>query len=164
MNTTEINNAFLTTLLAEDEVGRVIRSHLYVEIQINRYLELAVVETSYLKEMDLSYSKKIDLIISLGFDSKFRAALKKLGKIRNDFAHNISAKLNNDNVNEIYNLMPEFGKLAVKRAIKYLGQKYNDIQYNKLPTNIRFALVVLVLERVCCAACDLIQNAKIKNG
>ena len=44
---TEINPAFVKALLAEDEVGCVIRSHLYVEAQIDRYLGLAVVEPKH---------------------------------------------------------------------------------------------------------------------
>lgn len=36
-----LDKGFLKALLAEDEVGCVIRSHLYVEAQIDRYLSLA---------------------------------------------------------------------------------------------------------------------------
>lgn len=53
MNTrSEINRGFLKALLAEDEVGCVIRSHLYVEAQIDRYLELAVIEPNHLADLE----------------------------------------------------------------------------------------------------------------
>jgi len=56
---TEINTAFVKALLAEDEVGCVIRSHLYVEAQIDRYLGLAVVEPKHLSDLDLPCSLEL---------------------------------------------------------------------------------------------------------
>jgi hypothetical protein len=43
-----INAEFISALLAEDEVGSVIRSHLYVEAQLSAFLELVVVEPKFL--------------------------------------------------------------------------------------------------------------------
>jgi hypothetical protein len=108
-----INPEFVAALLAEDEVGSVIRSHLYVEAQLTAFLELAVVEPKLLVDLDLSYAKKVELACCLGFDPKFRGALKRIGKLRNDFAHDLSSSLSQQVVSDLYNALPEFGQKAV---------------------------------------------------
>lgn len=164
----EINPAFIKALLAEDELGCVIRSHLYIEAQIDRYLDLAVVDPKYLKDLDLSYAKKVDLLCCLGFDAQFRGALKRLGKLRNDFAHDLSSCLTQKVVNDLYNVLPEFGQKAVVISIELLHQHFGDSgqppKYRTLLPKSQFVLIVLNLERICCAACDLLQNARVGNG
>lgn len=161
--TEEINPAFIRALLAEDEVGCVIRSHLYVEAQINRYLELAVVDPEYLTKLGLSYAKKVELLCCLGFDVQFRGALKQIGKVRNKFAHDISFCLTREVVNDLYNALPEFGKDAVEISVdvfhQYLDNSGISDAYRDLAPKLQFMLIVLNLERICCAACDLLQNA-----
>lgn len=164
----EINPAFIKALLAEDEIGCVIRSHLYVEVQIDRYLELAVVDPKYLKDLDLSYAKKVELLCCLGFDVKFRGALKRIGKLRNDFAHDLSTCLSTKMVNDLYNALPEFGQKAVEISVgmlhKNLGNSGQPSKYRALLPKFQFVLIVLNLERICCAACDLLSNAQAGNG
>ena len=38
----------------------------------------------------------------LGFDAKFRGALKRIGKLRNDFAHDLSSSLSQQVVSDLY--------------------------------------------------------------
>ena len=168
MSTEEINPSFLKALLAEDEVGCVIRSHLYVERQIDRYIRLAVVEPKYLAGIDLSYAKKVELLCCLGFDRQFRGALKRLGKLRNEFAHDLSLSLTQQAVNDLYNALPDFGRQAVHISVELLHQALGKTgkppKYGALLPKLQFVLVVLNLERICCAACDLLQGAKDGNG
>ncbi len=164
----EISPAFINALLAEDEVGCVIRSHLYVEAQMDRYVELAVTAPKYLVKLDLSYAKKIELICCLGFDEHFRGALKRIGKIRNAFAHDLSSCITQQIVNDLYNTLPEFGRQAVQASVdklhKALGLSGKPSKYQALPAKSQFVLIVLNLERICCAACDLLRNAQIGKG
>jgi hypothetical protein len=67
-----LDEGFLDALLAEDELGCVIRSHLYVEAQLDRFLSLAATNPDYLDGLGLTFSKKVDLACCLGFDSQFR--------------------------------------------------------------------------------------------
>jgi hypothetical protein len=54
-----------------------------------------------LTAMRLEYDKKITLAVSLGLPSEFKSALRKLGEIRNAFAHNLDATLAEDNVGSL---------------------------------------------------------------
>jgi hypothetical protein len=168
MITKDINPSFLKALLAEDEVGCVVRSHLYVEAQVDRYLGLVVVESKYLTDLDLSYAKKIDLLCCLGFDAQFRGALKRLGKLRNNFAHDLSSRLTQQSVSDLYNALPDFGRKATHISIgllyQALGKSGKPPEYKALSEKLKFVLIVLNLERICCAVCDLVQTAKDGNG
>lgn len=161
-----IDKDFLKALLAEDEVGCVIRSHLYVETQIDHYLSLAVVSPRYIEDLSLNFAKKIDLACCLGFDSQFRGALKRLGKLRNALAHDLSSKLTQQVVNELYSALPEFGRQAVTEAVgllhKELGLEKPVPDFRSLPVGLQFVLVVLNLERICYAACNMLTEEKNK--
>ena len=168
MRTEDINPSFLKALLAEDEVGCVVRSHLYVEAQVDRYLGLAVVNPKHLDDLDLSYAKKIELLCCLGFDTQFRGALKRLGRLRNSFAHDLSSRLTQKSVSDLYNALPDFGRDAAHISVdllhQALGKSGNAPKYKALPEKLQFVLIVLNLERICCAACDLVQEARNGNG
>jgi hypothetical protein len=164
----EISESFIKALLAEDEVGCVIRSHLYIEAQINRYLELAVIEPKYLTKLGLSYAKKVELLCCLGLDQQFRGILIGIGKLRNKFAHNLSSRLTQQVVNDLYNALPEFGRQAIQNSVVLLHQALSSPgkpqKYEALNTKWQFVLVALNMERICCAAYDLLSGAKSSNG
>ena len=165
---TAIKPEFIKALLAEDEVGCVIRSHLYVEAQIDSFLELVVVDSKFLDNLDLSYTKKIELACCLGFDAQFRGALKRIGKLRNDFAHDLSSTLTQQVVSDLFNAMPEFGRQAVHISVGLLHElckvSNQPSRYDQLPPKMQFVLIALNLERICCAACDLLRKAKNEHG
>lgn len=163
-----IDPSFLKALLAEDEVGCVIRSHLYVEAQIDRYLELAVVDPKHLDDLDLSCAKKIELLCCLGFDTKFRGVLKRLARLRNDLAHDLSSSLTQQAVGDLYNALPKLGRQAVHASVGLLHQALGAAgpvaKYETLPVKLQFVLVVLNLERICYAACNLLRGPQYSSG
>ena len=163
-----INAEFFTALLAEDEVGSVIRSHLYVEVQLSKFLELTVVESKFLNDLDLSYAKKVNLACCLGFDPKFSGVLKRIGKLRNDFAHDLSSSLSKGVVADLFNALPDFGQQAVHLSVGMLHQMCKVVsqpsKYEELSPKMQFVLIALNLERICFAACELIQQSKSGRG
>ena len=163
-----INAEFVAALLAEDEVGSVIRSHLYVEAQLNAFLELTVVEPKFLNDIDLSYAKKVELACCLGFDPKFRGALKRIGRLRNDFAHDLSSSLSKQVVADLFNALPEFGQQAVHLSVGMLHQMCKVVpqpsKYEQLSPKMQFVLVALNLERICFAACEMVQESRGRRG
>ena len=163
-----IKAEFVTALLAEDEVGSVIRSHLYVEAQLSAFLEITVVEPKFLNELDLSYAKKVELACCLGFDPKFRGALKRIGKLRNDFAHDLSSSLSERVVADLFNALPEFGQQAVHLSVGMLHQMCTVVpqpsKYTQLSPKMQFVLIALNLERICFAACELVQKSRGVRG
>ena len=163
-----INAEFVTALLAEDEVGSVIRSHLYVEAQLSKFLELTVVEPKFLNDLDLSYAKKVNLACCLGFDPKFSGVLKRIGKLRNDFAHDLSSSLSKGVVADLFNALPDFGQQAVHLSVGMLHQMCKVVsqpsKYEELSPKMQFVLIALNLERICFAACELIQQSRSGRG
>ena len=161
---TAIKPDFIKALLAEDEVGCVIRTHLYIEAQIDSFLMLVVIDSKFRDTLDLTYRKKIELACSLGFDTQFRGTLKLIGKLRNDFAHNLSSTLTQQIVSDLFNSMPEFGRKAVHISVGLLHElckvSNQPSCYDQLPPKMQFVLIALNLERICCSACDLIIKAK----
>ncbi|WP_445371793.1 hypothetical protein ACH518_02835 [Methylomonas sp. HW2-6] len=159
-----INVEFVSALLAEDEVGSVIRSHLYIEAQLSEFLELTVVEPKFLADLDLSYAKKVELACCLGFDAKFRGALKRIGKLRNDFAHDLSSSLSQKVVSDLYNALPEFGQKAVHLSVDMLHQMCKVVPqpstYDQLPPKMQYLLIALNLERICSAACEFVGESR----
>jgi len=79
----EINAGFLAALQGEDKLGVVLRTHAYVEANLDRFIELRLEAPDYFEQLSLNYSRKVDLACALGFDARYRAAFKKLGQIRN---------------------------------------------------------------------------------
>ncbi|AMK76004.1 MULTISPECIES: hypothetical protein [Methylomonas] len=161
-----INAEFVTALLTEDEVGSVIRSHLYVEAQLSAFLELTVVAPKYLKDLDLSYAKKVELACCLGFDPQFRGALKRIGKLRNDFAHDLRSSLSKQVVADLFNALPAFGQQAVHISVGMLHDMCKVLPpsstYDQLPAKMQFMLIALNLERICFAACEIVQQSRSK--
>ncbi|KAF0220522.1 MAG: hypothetical protein FD174_1176 [Geobacteraceae bacterium] len=97
-----------------------------------------------------------------------RGALKRIGKLRNDFAHDLSSRLTRNVVNDLYNALPEFGRKAVEISVSKLheaiGNSGKSPKYQDLSEKAQFVHIVLNLERICCAACDLLDGAKVDNG
>jgi len=64
--------------------------------------------------------------------------------------------------------LPEFGRKAVHVSVdllhQTLGVAVQSQKYDALPTKLQFVLVVLNVERICCAACELLQGAKVGKG
>ncbi len=76
----------------DDDLGMVLRSHLAVEAVLNATLKSAAPE---LNELDrLRFLQKVDVCIALGrFGMHLRRPFEIANKIRNRFAHSLSAQL-----------------------------------------------------------------------
>ena len=102
---------FYQSLISEDELGVVIRAHIYVESSINDFIENSVPSPEKLPR--LTYEAKLRLACALGMDEDHFQALKLLGDIRNQFGHNLSAHLSDQKVNELFSKLPESAQTAV---------------------------------------------------
>jgi hypothetical protein len=104
-----VKEEFIKALFAEDELGCVVRAHLYIEAQINRYIEITVFNPSHVSKLKLNYAGKVDLICCLGFDPKFINSLKCIGTLRNKFAHSLASALSMTEVSTLFNSLPRLG-------------------------------------------------------
>ena len=73
-------------------LGRILRSHLYLEQYLTDYLERANLNLA-IRKAALRFSQKLDLISSLPQFSEIVAGIRHLNAIRNRLAHRPSAKV-----------------------------------------------------------------------
>lgn len=82
---------FVEAITTEDELGSVIRSHIYIEHELSEFIRASCPNSDALKGFE--YSEKIRIAIALGLDSKWKPALELIGAIRNRFAHRLDYQI-----------------------------------------------------------------------
>ena len=74
----DLENDFRKALLEDDEIGIVIRSHLYIENLLDELLSLLPPFPEEYEEISLSYANKVRLVCAAGFDKNFKPMLLAL--------------------------------------------------------------------------------------
>jgi len=101
----DLENDFRKALLEDDEIGIVIRSHLYIENLLDELLSLLLPFPEEYEEMNLSYANKVRLVCAAGFDKNFKPMLLALGSIRNKFSHDLNTKIDSELVKDLHSKM-----------------------------------------------------------
>jgi hypothetical protein len=103
-NSTALDDAegFRSALLCEDDIGKVIRTHIYIESVLNEFIEFALMNPSYLKPLSLDYFGKVHLAACIGLNEDLIKPLLQIGNIRNRFAHRPNQIINKEIVNNFY--------------------------------------------------------------
>jgi len=89
-------------LKSEDEIGKVIRTHLYLENILNNFLETALPNPQHLKPIQLDFFGKVQLALCLGLPDKFKKPLNYMGLVRNNFAHKLYIRVGKSEVNNFF--------------------------------------------------------------
>lgn len=114
-----INESHLkSVLLNEDDLGKVVRIHIYIEDLINTYVNKAIDSPIYLKKLNLDYSGQVNLALCLGLSDALQKPLNAIGKIRNDFAHRLNQKLDKSRVNNFFNTFSSDQKSELMETIR----------------------------------------------
>ncbi|MBQ0822471.1 hypothetical protein KBI52_19960, partial [Microvirga sp. HBU67558] len=102
-----------------------------------------------LKSVRFEYEKKITLAMALGLPSDFKGALKRLGEIRNAFAHNLDATLAEHNVGFLFRVfdaeMKSIMHQSYSRAYKKMPNSERPRDIGKLEARDKFSLYVVQL-------------------
>ena len=112
---------FIQDLQREDDVGLVLLGHIHIEHQL---IELISEVLPYPERCDwqkINYSTKVNLAHSCGLPERLRDSLNKIGKLRNDFAHNLDASISKDGVLALYNGLPDLNQKALKGSYQPMG-------------------------------------------
>jgi hypothetical protein len=157
----EGGDGFVDHLFAEDELGLVVRAHIYIEASLNDFIAVRVVKPEELPR--LHYESRLRLAVALGLNKELFQSLKLLGDIRNSFSHNVSATLSDARVKELYLAMPAWLR-------KFLLDGYNetrakvhgkvDIAFDDLPHVERFRIIALMLKEGLTGAANHARRRK----
>lgn len=150
MGQSSVDN-FIDDLLGEDELGSVIRAHLYIEKNINELVNLLVPRPKELKDISLDYSKKVSLICALGIDPEVKNCLTGIGKIRNNFAHRTSYELNQSDIKNLYKQLPKAEKELINTIynspkMKIHFHEFGD--FNSMNPRNKFILISTVIKNL----------------
>lgn len=91
--------AFQEALLGDDELGVVIRAHIYVEHELIAFIRATMSPPEALDAIKLDYEGRVKLAMALGLPAHFKPALSFLGTLRNSFAHRLDATLTKQEAN-----------------------------------------------------------------
>ncbi|WP_196257963.1 hypothetical protein [Pelagibacterium limicola] len=98
-------------LETSDEIGRIIRAHFSVEIQINEFIKRY---SSAKVDERTSYSAKVNLLRAMNVPNGICLASSKIGKLRNELAHkhrtetDLVEKYSDDYLDSVAQIVPAF--------------------------------------------------------
>jgi hypothetical protein len=118
----QIPKNFIQSVINEDELGAVIRAHLYIEAELNNYLEACFSNPKYLNKLELPYEKSVVLAIACGLHERLEKPLKAIGTLRNKFAHRIGFTLDKSTVNSLVDTLDLGTKNAMLRSYERTKQ------------------------------------------
>lgn len=142
-----------------DDLGAVIRSHIVIEQYLNDIIESVLSKPDiYRKHINFDYHIKVKLVIAIGLDQRFGPALNALGKLRNDFAHNIRQNIAKQDANNIYKALDTERKETVQKVFESIKKRYSEENfpnYRDLCPKDKFLLYVIALAGALEVAVDL---------
>lgn len=142
-----MDDQLLDLLLGQDELGVVVRSHIYIEEYIDQFLILKSDKTEYIEKMNLDFSNKLRLAVALGLDDELYKPLVSLSNIRNKFAHKTGSHLTESDVNNFYKSFVSEDKNGLQEIIAKNPDRPTGLAetYSRLEINEQFVIMVIYL-------------------
>lgn len=147
----------ISDLLNEDVLGAVVRAHIHLEQRLRDIIHITVPYPQHIDKMNLEYSQLVELVLALGLKEQYRSPLHALGKIRNKFAHDLSAKLDKNSVDNLYNCLHKEDKGIVQEAFKKLQvteQGLKRATFASVGAKGRFILIIVAIRAALEAAIE----------
>lgn len=122
----DTDSQFISDLLREDDVGLVLRGHLHVEHQL---IELISALLPFAKRCDwakVSYRAKVQVAYGCGLPMDLKDLLDRLGTIRNEFAHSLTASITKQAVLDLYNSLSPRIRDVLKGSYQSMGKGVLD--------------------------------------
>lgn len=138
----------IKALDSEDDLGKVVRSHIIAENILVKFIERRLNSTVYLKKMGLTFEQKTILALALGVDNVWEKPLSCLGSIRNSFAHKLRGEINKSDATNFYKSFSQRDKEIMK---KLYDEKENELKeygypsYKNFQPVHKFSLCVTIL-------------------
>jgi hypothetical protein len=131
----EIRDRFIADTQGEDDLGVILRAHLYLESTLVELIREFLEEPQAIKLERLQFPVKLQLAIAVGaLLDEYIAPLKLLNSLRNRFAHDIGTKISELDQESLFNSMPKddqaniCGGRNVRYTLSYLhGSLYGGL-------------------------------------
>jgi hypothetical protein len=137
----ETASALAKALTGEDDLGVIIRAHIYIEAELEHCLNRLLKDSQHLGN-DLEFEMKVRLAFALGLRNDLKSPLNALGKLRNKFAHQVGTTLTKDAADNFYATLAKKERDDVDRSMKLLGRKGS---HKALEAKERMILYLLAL-------------------
>jgi hypothetical protein len=147
--------AFIAAPKGEDELGMVVRAHIYVEARLLELLRKRVIHLEFLDKMRLGYAQRVDLAFALGLKQQYAKPLHALGTLRNAFAHEPETHLTKDRVDGLYKTFSAQDKSVLYTAYVRTKEKTRsrtETHFRALPSKDQFILIAVTLRSMLTAA------------
>jgi hypothetical protein len=157
---------FQTALQGEDELGVVVRAHIYIEASLNELLEELSASIKHIEKMNLEYSQRVSLAVAIGLLPQYESPLRAIGTLRNNFAHKTGTKLTKDRVNNLYASLSSEDKQIVQssyeRTRKKVKTQIKVPTFSKLPPKSQFILIAVSIRSLLIVATR--EAREVKRG
>lgn len=121
-------------LTAPDALMAAVRGHLYIESEVQYFLDRQLIRSSELPSK-LDYELRLAIALALGLPAPLGGALKKIGWLRNQFAHNLDFELTKQICDSLYQALgtplQNYAKdfyAGIKRDQPQLPSKFVDLK------------------------------------
>ena len=135
----------IDALRGEDDLGVVIRAQIHIEHELTEFIQVRLSDPSILKPLHPTYEDKVLLAVGLGLSQDYRAALSNIGKLRNDFAHNLRGTLGEQEANNLRKAMTTEVLEAARRSYEATREKLASDRPDKLEQQAPKDEIVLYL-------------------
>ncbi len=151
-----LQDKLINSFESENDLAIVIRTHIVIESYLRRLICTFLVDEKFFDKARLEYSQLVQLSLAFGLQPRFESSLKAIGKLRNDFAHNLRDTLNQSDVNNLYNSLSrnekEHLQITTKKVAKQLNLKPN--KHKDFATTQQFINIAVILASALHVACN----------
>jgi hypothetical protein len=116
---------FSNALLGEDELGVIIRAHIFIEAELDKCLKARLKNVDALGD-GLEYQMKVRIALAAGLRANLQQPLNALGKLRNKFAHRLGMTLTKEDADNFYATFSKEERDSVERSLKRIGREVSS--------------------------------------
>ena len=138
-------------LARQDDVGLVLRGHLHIERELVHLVSAFLPFHARCDWSKLSYRAKVELAHACGLPLDVKNLLEKVGTLRNDFAHKLSAFISKESALDLYNSLSPRHRAGLKDSYKVMFGKALS-KPAALPPHDLLTLVLLTAHSATLAA------------
>lgn len=141
--------------MSDNDLVAVMRGHLYVEAAVNRLIDAMLPFPQELSDSRLGWPQRVDLALALGLKAQYGGPLKKIGQIRNKFAHCPDASLDDEDVSGLYASLDAEDRDIVLESFRRTRSQAPDLlqaKFSELTPKDRFTLLMVTLHSMLLVA------------